>query len=71
MCSHLCPCDFDGVPVETEKLWLDLFADPERMAVYDRCNKGDAGCEAEKEIVLYKGTETLNEILTEMEEFKI
>jgi hypothetical protein len=71
MCSHLCPCDFDEIPVEKETQWLELFADAEKLAVYDRCNKGDAGCETEKEIILYKGVDTLNEILTEMDEYKI
>ena len=60
----------DDIDVETEKVWLDLLANDTHIAKYDRCNKG-SGCDAEKEIVVYKGVDTLNEYLEEMELYKI
>lgn len=70
MCSHLCPCDFDDIPLEAEKEWLTLFANEANLTPFERCNIGP-GCDVEKEIILFKGVDTLNTILAEMEEFKI
>ena len=60
----------DKMDVETEKLWLDTFADENTKKLYDRCEKGYK-CDKEKEIVMYKGVDTINTVLTEMEEYKI
>ena len=71
MCSHLCPCDFDDLPLAAEKQWLELFANEEKLSLYDRCNGGKFCNEETGEIVLFKGIDTSNVIAAEMKEFNI
>ena len=40
MCTHICPCDFDDIPLEPEKEWLTLFANAPKLAQYGRCQRG-------------------------------
>lgn len=70
MCTHICPCDFDDIELQGEKDWLILFANEQKLAQYGRCSSGP-DCEYEKELVLYKGLDTLKEIVEEMELFSI
>jgi hypothetical protein len=65
MCSAVCPCDVDDIPLDVQEEWLDIFTDNDKLEEFDRCtgvNTGDACSDEQQVIYMIQGRETILEM---------
>lgn len=66
MCSNLCPCDLDDVPLDKQAEWVAVMNDEEKLEEFGRCIPG-AACDEEDEVIYaLVGVADINSIIASL-----
>ena len=64
MCSQLCPCDLDDVPVDVQAEWIAILNDENKLEEFGRCIPGSVDCDEDDEVIYaLVGVADINEII--------